>query len=104
MDIRPSAAVRAALASIERSEEGRSMRTRLQSRAMEKSVVDGAEAARMSAARVADNRAHAAMLANDIAAERRKDSAPRLDMATQNGSRSTQQQAPRPGSVVDVTA
>jgi hypothetical protein len=106
MDIRPSAAVRAALASIDRSLEVRAERTRVQSRAMETSVADGAEAARMSANRVAENRARAAMVADASAAERQRRNAPQDEPTAPHGGSPRQQynQTPRPGSVVDLRA
>ncbi len=105
MDIRPSAAVRAAIATADRLAVERPVQSRRQSRAMEKAVVDLAKSDRVAASRVAERNATAAKVAAANDAERQRRNAPQTDQSAERTSAiSAQQQAQRPGAVLDLTA
>ena len=105
MDIRPSAAVRAAIATADRIAVERPMQSRRESRAMEKAVADVAKSDRVAASRVAERSATAAKIAAANDAERQRRNAPQMDQSVERASAiSAQQQSRRPGAVVDLTA
>jgi len=106
MDIRPSAAVRAAMATADRIAVERPVQARRQSRAMEKAVADVAKSDRVAAGRVAERSAAAAKIAAANDAERQRRNAPQTDQssAERTSAIAAQQQSQRPGAIVDLTA
>ena len=105
MDISPSAAVRAAMSSVDRIPGGRPERSRQEARAMEKAVAEMNESSRVSVNRIAENRAAAAMALNANASDRQRSEARAADTSAERSSGSAaRQQDQRPGAVVDFQA